>query len=174
MFKVLLCLALLVSMNVSARDLYILKNKDGEAIITNVPNDSRFSEYNKEEKKIWYTDYPNTNNLSNKQIRVKILELKALLRSDIDNEGNKITDEKKSGYLNTINYFENELSKRALAAKPNIKIGMSAKQVALNSNWGKPDSVNRTTLASGVQEQWVYPGRGYLYFVNGKLVAIQD
>lgn len=39
-----------------AGNLYVLKNKDGEALLTNVRNDSRFSEYTKVEKKTWYAD----------------------------------------------------------------------------------------------------------------------
>ncbi len=54
-----------------------------------------------------------------------------------------------------------------------VHIGMSAKQVRA-SNWGAPYSVNRTTTATGVSEQWVYGGNSYLYFQNGRLTAIQN
>lgn len=53
----------------------------------------------------------------------------------------------------------------------NIIIGMSDADV--RRSWGTPDSVNRTTLANGVREQWVYR-RGYLYFENSILTVIQE
>lgn len=58
-------------------------------------------------------------------------------------------------------------------AKGGVKIGMTKEQV-LKSNWGKPESVNATTNAGGVREQWVYGGRNYLYFTNGILTSIQN
>ncbi len=54
-----------------------------------------------------------------------------------------------------------------------VEIGMS-QQAVLESSWGKPESVNRTTTRSGSREQWVYGGRNYLYFENGVLTAIQN
>jgi len=57
------------------------------------------------------------------------------------------------------------------------EIGMSAEQArALPHPWGEPKDVNRTTTASGVNEQWVYGERSrrYLYFTNGILTAISD
>jgi hypothetical protein len=54
-----------------------------------------------------------------------------------------------------------------------VRIGMTGKEV-IASRWGRPNSVNRTTFASGIQEQWVYSNGNYLYFENGKLTAIQD
>ena len=54
-----------------------------------------------------------------------------------------------------------------------VSIGMTPEDV-IASSWGKPKSINRTTTASGVREQWVYGGGNYLYFMNGKLDAIQN
>ena len=53
-----------------------------------------------------------------------------------------------------------------------VHIGMSQAEV-LQSNWGKPESVNRTITANGKHEQWVYAG-GYLYFDDGVLTSIQN
>lgn len=39
--------------------------------------------------------------------------------------------------------------------------------------WCQPDHIQTTVLFNGTHEQWVYPGRGYLYFDNGRLTAIQ-
>ena len=56
-----------------------------------------------------------------------------------------------------------------------VEIGMTEERV-LQSSWGKPDHVNRTTTANGVREQWVYDSRGsgYLYFDDGILTGIQN
>ncbi|RNF30590.1 hypothetical protein NM04_11705 [Massilia aurea] len=54
-----------------------------------------------------------------------------------------------------------------------VRIGMTTKQVRA-SNWGKPESVNRTTSAAGIHEQWVYGDGNYLYFENGVLTTIQN
>lgn len=72
---------------------------------------------------------------------------------------------------------------KAVAAQPNYKhlptyqhapaIGMSVSE-ALESTWGRPTDINRTTTASTVREQWVYSSQRYLYFTNGRLTTIQD
>lgn len=54
-----------------------------------------------------------------------------------------------------------------------VSIGMTKADV-LASSWGKPQSINTTTNAYGVREQWVYGGRNYLYFKNGILESIQN
>lgn len=62
----------------------------------------------------------------------------------------------------------------AQAKRPGARIGMTPKQVIDTTNWGKPESVNRTITATGTDEQWVYGNGNYLYFRNGKLRAIQN
>lgn len=57
--------------------------------------------------------------------------------------------------------------------KGGVTLGMTAVQVRA-SGWGVPQSVNRTTTAHGVHEQWVYGGHNYLYFENGVLTNIQN
>lgn len=54
-----------------------------------------------------------------------------------------------------------------------VRIGMTAEAV-WRSSWGKPQYVNTTTTAYGSREQWVYGGGNYLYFEDGRLVAIQN
>lgn len=56
--------------------------------------------------------------------------------------------------------------------RPEPRIGMSADEVI--DARGKPDSINRTTTADGVYEQWVYRSGKYIYLDNGKVRAIQD
>ena len=54
-----------------------------------------------------------------------------------------------------------------------VNIGMTMQQV-LDSMWGEPEKINKTTTAYGTSEQWVYPNNNYLYFENGILTAIQN
>jgi hypothetical protein len=64
-------------------------------------------------------------------------------------------------------------SAKPVCIKGGVRIGMSADQVKCGG-WGKPDQVNRTTTIHGVREQWVYGTRGYLYFDDGVLTAVQN
>lgn len=41
-------------------------------------------------------------------------------------------------------------------------------------SWGEPRSINKSTGAWGVHEQWVYGDGNYLYFENGILTSIQN
>lgn len=61
---------------------------------------------------------------------------------------------------------------KAQKKREGVRIGMSEQDV-LDSSWGKPTKVNRTTSKYGVHEQWVYGG-GYLYFEDGVLTSIQN
>ena len=70
--------------------------------------------------------------------------------------------------------LERDAARVALAKKPPVRIGMTAKQVREQTSFGEPVSVNRTTTSKGVREQWVYPSDQYLYFENGRLTAIQN
>jgi hypothetical protein len=64
-------------------------------------------------------------------------------------------------------------AEKARKKKEGVHIGMSEQDV-LDSAWGRPNHINRTTNAYGTREQWVYGGRNYLYFKNGELVSIQN
>lgn len=44
----------------------------------------------------------------------------------------------------------------------------------LNSYWGKPSKVNKTTTANSVSEQWVYSSGKYVYLKDGIVTAIQE
>ncbi len=61
----------------------------------------------------------------------------------------------------------------AKAKQEGVSIGMTQQEV-LNSNWGNPKEINKTTTAYGTSEQWVYYGNKYLYFDDGILTAIQE
>lgn len=79
-------------------------------------------------------------------------------------------------------YAEKNKTNEELRAKPAPKLGMSTGQVITYTNWGAPNSVNKTSTANGELEQWVYEEdihrigiqNGYLYFTNGVLTAIQS
>lgn len=82
-----------------------------------------------------------------------------------NSEGGMSEDEKRKALI--------QAERERLAKLPCPRIGMTKAQ-ALKSCWGKPESVNRTTTAYSVSEQWVYGYGSYLYFTNGRLTAIQD
>lgn len=51
-------------------------------------------------------------------------------------------------------------------------IGMTKDEI-LNSSWGSPDKKNIDEYQWGTEEQWVYDGRGYIYFEDDVVTAIQ-
>jgi hypothetical protein len=54
-----------------------------------------------------------------------------------------------------------------------VLVGMFDSMV--RESWGRPDSINVTTMSDGEREQWVYRDRGaYVYFEKGRVVAIQS
>lgn len=64
--------------------------------------------------------------------------------------------------------------RKQLILQGQVQIGMTGEQADIS--WGPPDSINRSTTALGVSEQWVYGSSyhsAYLYFENGKLTNIQ-
>ena len=67
-------------------------------------------------------------------------------------------------------YFENEEIEKAKHAEPSI--GMTKEEV-LNGLWGEPDKKNIDEYEWGIEEQWVYDGKGYVYFEDGIVTAIQ-
>lgn len=54
----------------------------------------------------------------------------------------------------------------------NPRIGMTAAQVAATC-WGKPENVNRTQVAGGIEDQYVYGDGQYVYLRNGIVTSIQ-
>lgn len=66
-----------------------------------------------------------------------------------------------------------EAEEKARKKREGVRLGMS-KQDVLDSSWGKPDHINKTTTRYGTHEQWVYGGGNYLYFEDGILTSIQN
>lgn len=58
-------------------------------------------------------------------------------------------------------------------SKPTPRIGMTSSEI-VNSTWGSPDKINKTTTTYGVSEQWVYGSGKYIYLENGIVTAIQE
>ena len=63
-----------------------------------------------------------------------------------------------------------DASPEEISKKP--AIGMTKDEV-LNSSWGSPDKKNIDEYEWGTEEQWVYGGRGYIYFEDDIVTAIQ-
>ena len=59
-----------------------------------------------------------------------------------------------------------------LISERKVQIGMTKEMC--EAAWGKPESINKSSGAWGVHEQWVYGLSSYLYFENGKLTSIQN
>ena len=60
---------------------------------------------------------------------------------------------------------------QALADNQGINIGANKRSVI--NEWGNPTKINKTETVNGVREQWVYD-KGYVYFTNGEVDAIQN
>ncbi|MDQ0193083.1 hypothetical protein [Paenibacillus wynnii] len=52
-------------------------------------------------------------------------------------------------------------------------VGMSEDEL-LNTLWGKPKDINKTTTKYGVSEQWVYGSNKFVYLDDGIVTAIQE
>jgi len=59
-----------------------------------------------------------------------------------------------------------------MSCTENLRIGMSEADV-LASCWGKPRSRRRTGVEGLMRDQWSYGDGRYLYFDNGRLLAIE-
>lgn len=69
---------------------------------------------------------------------------------------------------------EQSVRARASINRPvDPRLGMP-RIAAENLSWGHPSTINTDSTVGGVSEQWVYPGKGYLYFRNGILMTIQE
>jgi hypothetical protein len=64
-------------------------------------------------------------------------------------------------------------AEKAKRKKEGVHLGMTQQEV-IDSSWGKPRSINRSTYTFGTREQWVYGDGNYLYFNDGILNSIQN
>lgn len=109
--------------------------------------------------------YSEWQNMTDKEIRQSVL-------NPIDEKGKPVEKPTLIHQLE-IKHAEEYIYERNLAKKPDAKIGMTKNQVRNHTNWGEPNSINKTITAQGTFEQWVYDDFQYLYFKNGKLTTIQ-
>jgi hypothetical protein len=68
---------------------------------------------------------------------------------------------------------ESEAEKEKEYSENEPCIGMTKGEV-LNSDWGMPTEINKTTYEWGVSEQWVYPDNKYIYIEEDVVVAITE
>lgn len=100
----------------------------------------------------------------------------------------RTTADDDEGYISILSAVEQKVSDRAFKTddaeqiRKNIEyhskyfapeIGMSAEKV-LESTWGKPNDINKTTTKYGISEQWVYSLDRYIYLEDGIVTAIQE
>ncbi len=80
----------------------------------------------------------------------------------------------KAAAMSTKQRAEEQKQEMAGRKASGVQLGMTRERV-LQSSWGYPSDINRTTNLRGVSEQWVYRSSGrYLYFESGILTTIQD
>ncbi len=65
---------------------------------------------------------------------------------------------------------ENENEIVAISEKP--RVGMSAKEVIYNTQWGEPEKKNISEYSWGISEQWCYSDNRYVYIENGIVTSV--
>jgi hypothetical protein len=102
-------------------------------------------------------------------------DLKLAIAACMDAAAAKSPDPKVAKEVHTLTDRERDKIKREeeRKAKPGASLGMTSAQVINETSWGRPEHVNSTVTAHGAHEQWVYPGYEFLYFEDGRLVAMQ-
>lgn len=107
-------------------------------------------------------------------------DIDALLKRGLNMNANRIVEQCREFWTTS---EQNSVAERVRLAnqkgeakarkQKGVQIGMTTEEV-LQSSWGKPTQVNRTTNRNGTREQWVYGIRNYLYFDDGILTSIQN
>ena len=120
------------------------------------------------DREAWQADKFNTTKLERWN---KCLEPFEAEKARIEAEREKAIEAQEAAEEKALAAEEAEAAVRA--RRPGARIGMSASQVINRTRWGRPNAINKTITAHGVREQWVYSDGMYLYFVNGRLTAIQ-
>lgn len=67
-----------------------------------------------------------------------------------------------------------EAARKAQAARPNVRLGMTAREVVEGTWWGAPAYIHKRTDAAGTVEIWTYSERRSLTLQNGKVAAIYE
>lgn len=140
----------LFTFGVSAANMYVYEDKNGQALLTGINPSGNFDKYTKRVRTTYY-------------------------RGDSDSSSEPYssgddTDEISKSINDLARHARDK--QRQLAKKPDAKIGMSKNQVLNNSKWGQPKNIITTVDASGKSEKWLYSKQEYLYFKNGKLISM--
>lgn len=140
---------------------YLLTNEAGETIKLPLP------------PKIRNKDYPTVDFITESRdlYDKRQLQLREEQRRVEEEAREKVRQQEETAFrTECIRKYGQQLG--TLIAEGKVTLGMSREMCTLA--WGEPFRNNRTIVAGTVHEQWVYGWHNYLYFENGKLVAIQD
>ena len=88
----------------------------------------------------------------------------------ISDDGKFVQEPTTGGDTKEYEYISDDISLPVIKAEP--AIGMSELEV-YGSTWGYPDKKNVTDTEHSHREQWVYEGKGYIYFKDGYVTSIQ-
>ncbi len=108
----------------------------------------------------------------------EISDLKNKYEAEYKAEKERIATElalatKESAERNQAEEAKRLAEEKAYKKSQGVSLGMTQQDV-LDSSWGRPSDVNRTTSVYGTDEQWCYGNGNYLYFEDGILTSIQN
>jgi len=181
------------SFNIGMTEFNSESYKDAYYQFTTVPKEDTKNYDNASDKIKQCIDLENKQAIAQAELSVSKLDYQGALYDiepalDIDKDNKQLLDlkgkyiklneeskAKASEEFKTQLFNENGIltPKQEEAKSKGATVGMT-KQECLDSSWGNPEDINKTTTASGVSEQWVYSSNRYLYFEDGILTTIQD
>jgi hypothetical protein len=117
--------------------------------------------------------FPNSNEVSvyHRDITLVNNKLKDEFDTIFENRSGTLIVNESYGHRES--FHKISTSKNVPEEKPLPEIGMTKDEV-LDSKWGRPDDINKTITEYGTSEQWVYDDKGYIYFDDGVVTAIQE
>lgn len=124
--------------------------------------------------KMWTVIFPDDHRTQTYEYDTKVIDgilCSFSYKYTIDSNENMIKEDRLNG--KTEMYERVSSSTTIPAERLTPRIGMMESEV-MNSNWGKPEKINKTTTKYGTSEQWVYDGYKYIYLNNGIVTAIQE
>lgn len=140
-----------LSQSSSTGNMYIYKDKNGQALLTSINTRGNFDKFTK-------------------KVGVSYKDMKAHTNNTSEPYSSYDNDEISKSIRDLARHSRDK--QRQLAKKPDAKIGMSKNQVLNNSKWGEPKNIITTVDASGKSEKWLYGKQEYLHFKNDKLISM--